>query len=118
MRCIAGLQFSKVPKPDSSVQELLISEQITSLKKQANDKQEQLNGITPYDVIKQNAITELANKTQDCKKKKDELKESEDLVPYYDFWLKAFGDTGIRKYVIDGIIPTLNDRILLAAIFD
>ncbi len=32
-------------------------------------------------------------------------------MPYYEFWVKAFGDTGIRKYIIDGIIPTLNERI-------
>ncbi len=32
-------------------------------------------------------------------------------VPYYDFWVTAFGDSGIRKFIIDGIIPALNYRI-------
>jgi ABC-type multidrug transport system ATPase subunit len=30
---------------------------------------------------------------------------------YYDFWIEAFGDSGIRKYVIDEIVPALNENI-------
>jgi DNA repair exonuclease SbcCD ATPase subunit len=32
-------------------------------------------------------------------------------LPYYEFWSVAFGDSGIRKFVIDGIIPALNAKI-------
>jgi len=31
-------------------------------------------------------------------------------LPYYEFWVKAFGDSGIRKFVVDGIIPALNAK--------
>ena len=104
-------EFSKVNKPDSAVTELLLADQIESLKKKAHDKQEERKGVTPYETIKQTAIADLNQKISDCKKKQGEVKESEDLLPYYEFWVKAFGDTGIRKYVIENIIPTLNDRI-------
>lgn len=104
-------ELCKVTMPDSSISELLLAEQFENLKKLANEKQEQMKGPSPFETIKLTAIGDLNNKAQDCNKKKDEIKENEDLLPYYEFWVKAFGDTGIRKYVIDGIIPTLNDRI-------
>lgn len=40
-----------------------------------------------------------------------EIKSKDNEQPYYEFWVKAFGDSGIRKYIIDGIIPTLNSGI-------
>ena len=104
-------KLSKKEKPDSDVNNLLLSEQIESLKKQSIEKQEQLDGLTPFEDIKQTAIINLTQKIKYCGDKKLEIKTLEDKVPYYDFWVKAFGDNGIRKYIIDGIIPTLNDRI-------
>lgn len=103
--------LNKKEKPDANVSELLICEQIESLKKQSVEKQEQLDGDTPFVDIKQTAFADLTQKVKECDEKKEEIKKVEKDVPYYDFWVKAFGDTGIRKYVIDGIIPTLNDRI-------
>jgi DNA repair exonuclease SbcCD ATPase subunit len=104
-------ELCKVTMPDSNISELLLAEQFENLKKLATEKQEQMKGSSPFEAIKLTAINDLNTKAQDCNKKKDEIKENEDLLPYYEFWVKAFGDTGIRKYVIDGIIPTLNDRI-------
>ncbi len=104
-------KLSKVQKPDSEVAMLLLCEQIESLKKQSIDKQNELKGSTPFEIIKKNATNELIEKVKECKSKEDEIKKNEDRIPYYEFWFKAFGDTGIRKYVIDGIIPTLNSQL-------
>jgi DNA repair exonuclease SbcCD ATPase subunit len=104
-------KLSKIQKPDIDVTELLIGEQVESLKKQSVEKQEQLDGDTPFVDIKGTAVSDLAQKIKDCDDKKEEIKKIEKDAPYYEFWVKAFGDSGIRKYVIDGIIPTLNDRI-------
>jgi len=103
--------LNKREKPDAAVTELLACEQLESLKKQSIEKQEQLDGDTPFIDIKQIAFTDLAQKVKECDDKREEIKKVEKDVPYYEFWVKAFGDTGIRKYIIDGIIPTLNDRI-------
>lgn len=104
-------KLCKITPPDSNVSELLLAEQFENLKKKASEKQDVMKGPSPFDEIKIAAVDDLNKKVQDCKQKKDDIKASEDLLPYYEFWVKAFGDTGIRKYVIDGIIPTLNDRI-------
>lgn len=42
---------------------------------------------------------------------KIEMKELENKIPYYSFWVKAFGDEGIRAFVIEEIIPALNSRV-------
>ncbi len=105
------VDLSKIEKPNADIAELLLCEQIESLKKQANDKQEQLKSLTPFEDIKQTALADLVQKVKECSDKKEEIKKSENELPYYDFWVKAFGDSGIRKYIIDGIIPTLNDRV-------
>lgn len=104
-------ELSKKEKPNADISELLLAEQIELLKKQTEDKQEQLKGLTPFEGIKQNAFADLTNKIKECDDKKEDIKKAEKNVPYYEFWVKAFGDSGIRKYVIEGIIPTLNDRI-------
>ena len=39
------------------------------------------------------------------------LFRSEAELPYYDYWITGFGDNGIRKWIVDGIIPELNNRI-------
>jgi DNA repair exonuclease SbcCD ATPase subunit len=104
-------RLAKKEKPDAAVTEILIYDQIELLKKQANEKQAELDGPTPFVGIKQSAFIDLSTKVRECEEKKEETKKSEQEIPYYEFWVKAFGDTGIRKYVIDGIITTLNDRI-------
>lgn len=104
-------KLSRIEKPDSSVAELLLSEQLESLKLQVTKKQEELKGATPFEKIKESAVTNLAQKVKECSAKDEEIKKLEAKIPYYEFWVKAFGDNGIRKYVIDGIIPILNSQI-------
>lgn len=84
-------ELSKKEKPDSNVSNLLLCEQIESLKKQSLEKQEQLNGSTPFEDIKQTAIADLTQKVKDCENKKEEIKKFEKEISYYEFWVKAFG---------------------------
>jgi ABC-type lipopolysaccharide export system ATPase subunit len=32
-------------------------------------------------------------------------------LPYLDYWIYGFGEHGIRKWVVEGIVPELNNRI-------
>lgn len=104
-------ELSKVEKPDSTSNEIKLGEQIDNLKKQVIERQEQLSGTTPFEEIKQSAMNDLKTQIVECDAKKKEIKAKDDELPYYEFWVKAFGDTGIRKYIIDKIIPTLNSGI-------
>lgn len=99
-----------IHKPESGTAELLIESQIADLTQNIKDKELEISGPSPFSSIIEMAIEELKNKQEEVSLKNKEFKEAEALLPYYDFWLKAFGDNGIRKFVIDGIIPALNVR--------
>ena len=97
------------PKADSS--EYLISQQIEELKNQILEKQNELEGKTPFFEILENDQKEVEKSIALAEEKEKEVKDLEAKIPYYDYWINGFGPTGIRKWVIDGIIPDLNNRI-------
>lgn len=108
-RSIVAASQVKEPKADSN--EVLLQERIENLKKQAHDKLEEVSGETPFDAILLNDQQELEKSKIVRDEKSAEIKALEFKLPYYDYWLEGFGDRGIRKWVVDGIIPELNSRI-------
>ena len=104
-------ELSKITKPEMATDMRLLEEQIESLKKQAQGKKAEIDGPSPYVEIVKSAEEDVTTRTKDSLGKKQELEVVEKELPYYEFWVKAFGDKGIRKFVIDGIIPALNSRI-------
>lgn len=99
----------KVEKPDST-EKVLLENEIVELKKQLQDKIAEMGG-SPYKEIIDSAKQEKEDKVKECDNKTDTLRQAEKELPYHEFWVEAFGDKGIRKYVVDGIIPALNARI-------
>jgi DNA repair exonuclease SbcCD ATPase subunit len=57
------------------------------------------------------AIVDKDLKKKECEGKTLELREAEQELPYYEYWAEAFGDRGIRKNVIEDIVPGLNSRL-------
>jgi DNA repair exonuclease SbcCD ATPase subunit len=105
-------QLNQLEKPTTQdVRNAVLEEQIDNLKKQIADKTAELEGPTPHDLFLSSTKNEINTKKQECIDKKKELEESEEELPYYEFWSIGFGDSGIRKFVIDDIIPTLNSRV-------
>jgi len=104
-------ELAKLPKPDMDAKQQVLESEVTELKKQIKNKREELEGGSPYKEILTAAIEEKKEKEIEKDEKVAKLKIAEDQLPYYDFWVKAFGDKGIRKFVVDGIIPALNARI-------
>lgn len=104
-------ELTKINKPEIGTVEQVIAKQIEEYERQIIEKKAELAGPSPLVKIIQMAEEDLASKTKDVETKKSLLKQKEDELPYYEFWVKAFGDTGIRKFVVDGIIPALNSRI-------
>ena len=68
-------------------------------------------GDSPYLEV----ISTIEDDVKESQKKLDEKKlkteELEKDIPYINFWVDAFGDSGIRKWVVDGIIPLLNKKL-------
>lgn len=107
---IKTLQAISKPESMDTITQVLEAK-ITEFRKQLRLKKEELEAGTPYQEILVDAAAEVTKKKQEIDGKSVEIKEIEGLIPYYEYWVKAFGDNGIRKFIIDGIIPALNSRI-------
>jgi DNA repair exonuclease SbcCD ATPase subunit len=105
------IEYSKVPKPEVDVNHLVLQKEIEELRKQAMDRKKVYEGPSPFVEIFNKAVEEKNKKTENHDNKKHEIDLANDLMPYYDYWVEAFGDSGIRKIIIDGIIPALNERV-------
>lgn len=101
-------ELSKIDKPNLNVEEAKLTEKINNLEVLLNNKKQENN---PYIEILVAQKEELEIKNKEFIEKKKEIEELEKELPYYEFWIKAFGDNGIRKYIVEGIIPVLNSRI-------
>jgi len=88
---------------------LLIS--LETLQKQLLTKEEEARGSSPYDDLIVENMTKKEAQNEVLKTKTEEVKKLNDLTKYYDYWTVAFGDAGIRRYIIDEIIPALNKNI-------
>jgi DNA repair exonuclease SbcCD ATPase subunit len=67
--------------------------------------------VNPYtNIIEslQKSVDELSAKDDE---EKLEINNTESMIPYYDFWVDAMGKEGIKSFIIDGIVPTLNEQI-------
>jgi DNA repair exonuclease SbcCD ATPase subunit len=105
-------EMNKVEKPQSkNITNQLIEQQIESVSEQAADKKKEIESPTPFESIIQSLSEEIESKTAEFEAKNKKLDELDGELPYYEFWATAFGDSGIRKFVIDGIIPALNSRV-------
>ena len=104
-------ELSKIIKPEGDVATKVLETEIVELKKQLKSKKTEYDGDSPYKEIIEKSIIEKSQKEQEKEKKSKELENAEAELPYYEFWNEAFGDDGIRKFVIEGIIPALNERI-------
>jgi DNA repair exonuclease SbcCD ATPase subunit len=103
--------LSKIKAPDNNLKIAGLAEKIKIIDEQITKAQNQLNGVTPYDdMIVQNEI-KLENYGIDLKDKISNYEEIKKQEKYLEFWKIAFGDSGIRKFVLDEIIPALNENL-------
>lgn len=104
--------LEKVERPTSEdAKANIIEGQIRTLTEQLAEKRKELEGDTPFKSIIESLAEEISERESEAESKAAELRRMEGELPYYDFWHTGFGDAGIRKFVIEGIIPALNSRI-------
>jgi len=104
-------RLSNLPRPDVDAAQRVLETEITELKRQIKEKKEEIASGDPYKEIHDSAKEEKELSIITSERIKKELEECEKELPYYEFWVKAFGDKGIRRFVVEGIIPALNSRI-------
>lgn len=101
----------KINKPDVSYQAVLLQEQLASLQEQMQQKASELVKGSPFKSIIDTYQKDLLNKIMSISENEVKVEEIKQEIPLAEFWVHAFGDSGIRKFIIDGIIPILNYNI-------
>lgn len=104
-------EIEQIKKPEQSNSDLIVTEKIKTINETIIEKDNLLNQDSPYQELLDNNLKNLEDLKQKHKTIKEKIKSIEDKNPYYDFWLEAFGDGGIRKIVVDEIIPALNSKL-------
>lgn len=56
---------------------------------------------------KENQLKELSTRLEEIAQERAEKARKLDLI---DFWVKAFGNSGIKSYLLDSVTPFLNER--------
>lgn len=74
------------------------------------DKTDSL-GINPYAQIIDQLTANVTKIQADIDALSASIKEQEETKAYYEFWVEAFGKEGIKSFIIDLIIPSLNEQI-------
>ena len=105
------VKASQVREPKTGNEESVLQAKVEAVAKQIEEKHKELLADTPFKDIIQNDEEELQKSKDKVVEKEKEVKELEAELPYYDYWITGFGDNGIRKWIVDGIIPELNNRI-------
>jgi DNA repair exonuclease SbcCD ATPase subunit len=75
------------------------------------EKTNAIEGNSPYYDLIITAKNNLETALSKSKDNKEKLVELMQKIPYFNFWADAFGDKGVRKFVIDQILPILNDHV-------
>lgn len=106
---LTSLQQIKVP--DNSAKKGGLEEKIKICKNSMKKLLEEIETVCPYDGLISSSEGKLAELSSQIKQKNDQLESLVAETDYYAFWSTAFGDNGIRKYIVDEIIPALNGNL-------
>lgn len=66
---------------------------------------------TPYDNYLIEAQEKSADLQEEYEKIIQDVNQTRDEMKYYEYWSVAFGEQGIRKYIIDEVVPALNENL-------
>jgi len=106
------VKLSAIKEPESNSVKKVLQAEIELLTKKAKELKEEFENTSPYSEIIANLIKDKEEAEEAVESKKEKIQEAEKEIPYYSFWVDAFGDKGIRKWVVDGIIPALNSKLM------
>ncbi len=82
----------------------MLNSRIASLTKE-------IKGEDPFRSLILTAESEIAEASNQSDDIRTEVAHKEKLLPYYEYWVRGFGDKGIRSFLFEERLPALNARI-------
>jgi len=104
-------ELSRIKEPKMESDELIVQQKIEDLNNQLKEKKKEQEAESPFEDIIKNDKEELKKIEETVAAKEKSISSLEKELPYFDYWISGFGEQGIRKWIIEGIIPDLNKRI-------
>jgi DNA repair exonuclease SbcCD ATPase subunit len=102
---------SRIAKPSTDAEQEKIIQQVQNIKEQAKKVKAEYDTGNPYVEIIADTNVSIENSEKDCLAKEADVDNLRKQYPYVNYFITAFGEDGIRKWIIDDIIPSLNTRI-------
>ena len=103
-------KYRKVNEPSVEKDELIsYRAQKDHIEQSLEEKKKQLEQNSYEDMIK-DLKSEIESTENDIEPLKNEIDKKEELIPYLEFWIKGFGNEGIKSYIINQIVPLLNSQ--------
>lgn len=120
--CKQPLPFSKQAELDKLQQELrklelsvvsvehkigFLEKTIEDLQNRISRKQSEKNGFKSLLLELKQDLESLESQQKELQTK---LSEAEELTKVYEFWIKGFGNEGIKSYMLDTLLPKLQEE--------
>jgi DNA repair exonuclease SbcCD ATPase subunit len=83
-----------------------IEERIIKHKEWIAEKEKEIN---PYEGINTKLLVEQSQVKENKAKAQQELESSRDELQYHDFWLEGYSNRGLKSYIIESMIPQMNE---------
>lgn len=104
-------KLKEINKPSITLEELKTLEiNLNELKNKIKDRKKTLE-TNPFNSVIFDLETSVKEASMEASIVQNKITDLEKDVPYYEFWLNAFGKNGIKAFVVDQIIPVLNKQI-------
>lgn len=103
--------LESIEEPSIGLNEAILANKRNNIIDLITAKENEINAGDPYQEMiatNQKERNEYQIKSDTIKTK---IKALESRLPYYEYWIKGFGDKGIRSLIIDSMMPALNTRI-------
>lgn len=101
----------KIQKPVENQKLNAINQKIAIVKSQIENKIKECSLGSPYASLIETSKNNIETIKSQKETKEKEFSDLNEKTKYFEYWITAFGDSGIRKYVIDEIVPALNSNI-------
>jgi DNA repair exonuclease SbcCD ATPase subunit len=104
-------KLRQVPKPTFPLEAIgKFEAEANAYTQEITEKQKAL-AVNPYADIIDKLTTSIAELDKDVQEIEAQLKDAESAIPYYEFWADAMGKEGLKSFIIDQIVPSLNQQI-------
>ncbi len=103
--------LNKIQIPDNTVKKAGVEEKIRIIKETSKKALTDLENGCPYTSLIEDTHAKITQENSSLSAKQVIINDLKTQSEYYAFWTIAFGDSGIRKYIIDEVIPALNANV-------